>query len=40
MDKLRANDKLLAEFAKAIYKDIEQYINEQESNISFENKED
>lgn len=31
MDKLSATDELLANFAEAIYKDIENYINEHEN---------
>lgn len=31
MEELIANNKLLADFAKAIYKDIEKYICEQEN---------
>ena len=31
MEELIVNGELLANFAKAIYKDVEQYINEQEN---------
>ncbi len=38
MEKLIENEKLLTEFAKAIYRDIEKYINEYEKSIENERK--